>query len=281
MPALPSNLPHQPPRHVGAWVALWRDASAIPVQEATALELEQLRANEDAVDARLLVSTLGADPLMALKLLAYVCCHRPARLVTDTETLTASLVLLGIGPFFRAFAAQTSIEQHLAQHPLALQGLNGVLTRARRAAAFALGFAVHRMDPDAEVVHGAALLHDFAEMLLWCHCPTLALEIAQRQRCDPAARSAAVQREVLNAELADVQQALMRAWRLPELLVRISDDKHADTPQVRNVVLANRLARHTALGWGNPAVPDDVNDIAELLNLAPEPTMRLLLDLDQ
>jgi HD-like signal output (HDOD) protein len=158
--------------------------------------------------------------------------------------------------------------------------LLGVLERARRAACFALGFAVHRMDHDAEVIHEAALLHDFAEMLLWCHAPTLALEISQRQLDDPSLRSAAAQCEVLHVELGDVQQGLMRAWRLPELLVRISDDHHAQTAQVRNVLLAIRLARHSKDGWDNAAIPDDVSDIAVLLNLRPEPTLKLLHDLD-
>jgi HD-like signal output (HDOD) protein len=172
------------------------------------------------------------------------------------------------------------VQQRMSAQPEALAGLMRVLARARRAACFALGFAVHRMDHDAEVIHEAALLHDFAEMLLWCHSPALALEIAQRQAADPALRSAAVQREVLNTELVDVQQGLMRAWRLPELLVRMSDDHHAQSAQVRNVLLAIRVARHTQDGWDNPAVPDDVSDIASLLNLRADPALKLLHELD-
>jgi HD-like signal output (HDOD) protein len=63
---------------------------------------------------------------------------------------------------------------------------------------------------------------------------------------------------VLHIELHDLQQALMRTWHLPELLVRINDERHAETAQVRNVQLAVRLARHTARGWDNAALPDDV-----------------------
>ena len=58
-------------------------------------------------------------------------------------------------------------------------------------------------------------------------------------------------------KLLDLQQALMRAWRLPEMLTRITDDRHAVHPSARNVALAIRLARHTMNGWDNPAVPDD------------------------
>jgi hypothetical protein len=48
---------------------------------------------------------------------------------------------------------------------------------------------------------------------------------------------------------------------------------------VRNVLLAVRLARHTAAGWDNAALADDVRDIAALLNLGEAPTLKLLRDI--
>jgi HD-like signal output (HDOD) protein len=261
-----------------AWTAHFL-AAPLPVLPDTAEMLEAYRANEDAVDAHLLAETVSADPLMSLKLMAHVAGVRSQRSTTDPETVTAALVLLGISPFFRAFGPQTTVDEVLAGQPEALLGLGEVLKRAHRGAAFALAFAVHRMDHDAQVIHAAALLHDFAEMLLWLHAPALALRIAQAQQQDPALRSATIQRELLHIELHDLQQSLMRAWRLPELLVRITDERHAATAQVRNVQLAVRLARHTARGWDNAAVPDDVRDIAALLNLGEAPTLHLLRDI--
>ncbi len=261
-----------------AWTAHFL-AAPLPVLADTAALLETYRANEDAVDAHLLGSAVSADPLMSLKLMAHVAGVRSKSSTADPETVTAALVLLGISPFFRAFGPQVTVDEHLAGQPEALLGLGEVLKRAHRGAAFALAFAVHRMDHDAEVIHAAALLHDFAEMLLWLHAPALALRIAQAQKQDPALRSATIQREVLHIELHDLQQSLMRAWRLPELLVQISDERHAETSQVRNVLLAVRLARHTARGWDNAAVPDDVRDIAALLNMGELPTLHLLKDI--
>jgi len=136
------------------------------------------------------------------------------------------------------------------------------------------------MDHDAAVIHHAALLHDFAEMLLWCQAPELALRIRRAQQADPALRSSAIQREVLNITLADLQQSLMRAWRLPELLVRITDDRHAEHPSARSVVLAIQVARHTAQGWENAALPDDVRDVARLLNLSEAAASDVLRELD-
>jgi hypothetical protein len=258
-----------------AWTAHFV-AAPLPVLSRTADWLEDCREQEDAMDAHLLAEGVSADPLMTLKLMSHVAGVRSGRSTADPETVTAALVLLGVAPFFRAFGPQSTVEQQLARQPEALRGLEEVLARARRAAALALAFAVHRMDTDAPQIHAAALLHDFAEMLLWLHAPALALQIAERQRQDPTLRSAAVQRELLHIELADLQQALMQAWHLPALLVRLSDDRHADTAAVRNVLLAVRVARHSARGWDNAALPDDVRDVAELLNLGEGPTLNLL-----
>jgi HD-like signal output (HDOD) protein len=270
------------PRDAAGWASCF-DVASLPILAETAETLEALRANEDMVDAHLLAETVAADPLLTLKVLAHVARLRRSRdddTRGDPETVTAALVMLGIGPFFRAFGEQPTVEAQLADEPEALAGFRKVLRRSHRAANFALGFAVHRMDRDAPVIHEAALLHDFAELLLWLRAPALALEIAQRQAADPTLRSAALQRTLLNVELPDLQHALMLAWRLPPLLVRISDDRHADSDQVRNVLLAIRVARHSAQGWDNAALPDDVSDIADLLHLGSDPTLRLLRELD-
>jgi HD-like signal output (HDOD) protein len=266
-------------RDLDAWVKHFRDAE-IPVLGSTADALEAMRANEDDVDANLIGEMVADDPLMTLKVLAYASTHRPPRLVTDVETVTAAVVMMGISPFFGNFGRQPAVEDWLADEPEALEGVGEVLRRAHRAAQFALSFAVHRMDHDAAVIYEATLLHDFAEMLLWCHAPTLALKIRAAQKADPALRSHVVQQQVLNIQLFDLQQALMRAWALPELLIRITDDRHARHPSVQNVMLAVRLARHSADSWDNPAIPDDITALSHLLNLSEEATLKFVRDIE-
>lgn len=275
----PNELLTQPLRDLGAWTDHFRRAE-IPVLAQTAEAIEAMRANEDDVDANTIGEMVANDPLMTLKVLAYAATHRSARMVTDTETVTATLVMMGISPFFRVFGPQPTIEQRLQGHPEALEGLQAVIRRAHRGATFALAFAVHRMDPDAPLIHEAALLHDLAEMLLWCHAPELALRIRAAQRADATLRSIDIQREVLGIALYEVKQALMKAWRLPEMLRRISDERHTDQANVRNVLLAVRLARHTAAGWDNAALPDDVADIAALLNLSHGAAMQLVRSIE-
>jgi HD-like signal output (HDOD) protein len=261
-----------------AWGAYFRTAP-IPVMAGTAAAIGELIDHEDAVDAHTIAESIGADPLMTLKLLSHV--GTVSRRETDVETVTAALVLMGIGPFFRTFSSLLTIEDLLGDVPDALAGAHAVIDRSHRAARFALGFAAQRFDPDAAVLHEAALLHDFAELLLWCHAPGLALQIARRQEAEPALRSAEAQRAVLGIELSALQQALMKAWRLPALLIRLDDDEHAEASQVRNVLLAVRVARHSEKGWDNAALPDDVAAVGALLQLSSTSALKLLREIDE
>lgn len=283
--AMDSSLSSRPqtqrlPRDVQGWAALF-DVAALPVLADTAAEIEALRANEDAVDAHRLSQALEADPLMTLKVMSHVGMLRRGRDNGEPETLTAALVMMGISPFFRQFGPQPTVEDRLAGSATALHGFQAVLRRSHRAAVFATGFAVQRLDHDVSVIHLATLLHDFAELLLWLHAPWAATEILRRKRADPQLRTAEAEQDVLGITLPQLQHALMLRWRLPQLLSRITDDTlHNDVAQTRNVVLAVQLARHTEHGWHNPALPDDIREIAKLLNLRIEPTHRLLLELN-
>jgi len=267
-PPPPVNFLTVPWPHIGAWTHYLLNTD-IPVLASTAQALEELRAKEDEVDANMLTLVIQADPLMTLKVLSFAAGLRKPSQATETESITTSLVLMGISPFFRHFGPQRTVEDWLADQPEAKESLQKLLRRAERAGQFALGFAVHRGDTDATIIHQAAFLHDFAEMLIWLHAPTLAIKIRDAQAADPTLRSGVIQKEVLGVEVTDLRQTLMKLWHLPELLINISDDRHAERSNVQCVVLAVRLARHTAQDWNNAAIPDDIEDIARLLNTTP------------
>ncbi len=269
----------EPLRDLDAWTRYFQTAE-VPVLSSTSRRIEALRADEDNVDANMLGEVIDRDPLMTLKLMALVASKRRAGVVTETESVTTSLVMMGISPFFTNFGLQPTLQKWLADQPRALRGLANLMRRAERAAYFAQGFAVHRGDTDVGVIRLAAFLYDFAEMLMWCHAPTLQQRIIELQRADPTLRTVAVQRSVFNIELDDLRQNLMKLWRLPELLVRISDNRHPEQSIVRNVVLAVQLARHTSDGWNNAAIPDDIEEIAQLLNATPRVALAFVRKID-
>ncbi len=50
-------------------------------------------------------------------------------------------------------------------------------------------------------------------------------------------------------------------------IITLMDDNCSSLQRVRNVSLAINLARHSANGWDDAALPDDYEEIAKLLHL--------------
>jgi HD-like signal output (HDOD) protein len=278
---------NRPLPDLDAWTSHFKDAD-IPVLPTTVEEIRLMREAEErsgAMDANTIAQGIAGDPLMTLRVLRYAALAKRPGSTASAETVTEAIVLVGIGPFFREFEQLTSLADHLRGQMNALLGLQRLVRRAHRAAKFALGFANHRMDADAAVIQEAALIHDFAEMLLWCHAPALAEEIARIQVAQPHRRSAEVQFEVLGIDLGDLQRALMAEWHLPDLLLSMSDHRHLLNHRNRIVELAMRVARHTHHGWDDPhnqvALDADFAELGQVLTLSSAAARRLALDLDK
>jgi HD-like signal output (HDOD) protein len=265
-PSSPPTFVSQRIAELDRWLEFYRQVE-LPVLRHTAAEIERLRENAENVNGRKLSAVILHDPLMMLRVLAFIEQHRGKRQSTDITTIERALMMIGIGPFFNAFQNLPLVEDRLKPHPKALLGLLKVVARARKAVAWARDWAVYRHDLNTDEVIVATLLHDFAEILMWCFAPALATEIKDRQTADHTLRSAAIQEEVLGVPLYQVKLALAQEWKLPELLTTLMDPQHAEHPRVRNVKLAVDLARHSANGWDDAALPDDYTAIGELLRL--------------
>lgn len=257
------------------WVGHFSRAE-LPVLRHTVAELEKLRANAEFVNGRVLSSVILQDPLMTLRVLAYIESHRRKSQNADITTIERALMMIGIEPFFRAFKDLPLVEDSLKPHPKALLGLLKVMSRARHAAHWAREWALVRHDLDVDEITVATLLHDVAEILMWCFAPTLALRVRDMQAKDRALRSQSAQHSIYNITLPDLQLELAKIWHLPKLLTTLMDRNNAENPRVQNVTLAVDLARHSANGWDDAALPDDYAAIEELLHMSHEHLMQRL-----
>lgn len=256
-------------KDIEAWVQFYSGAE-MPILRQTARRLEQARERIDEVSGRDIANIVLQDPLMAVRVLAYIQPYRGRYLRSDITTIGSAVMMLGVEPFFRKFENPLTIETLLHDEPHALLGVLQVIRRLQRASHYAHDWAYARHDMNMEEVALAALLHDLAEVLLWCFAPQLAMQIRSLQLKDHALRSATAQEMVLNLHLHDVQLELCKAWHLPELLKTLMDDANSHLPRVQNVTLAVNLARHSANGWDDAALPDDFTAIAELLHISKE-----------
>ena len=265
----------QPLPDLESWVAYFREAS-LPVLRHTVQELERMRANAENVGGRALSGTILRDPMMTLRVLGYIESRRGARQTTDITTIERAIMMIGIGPFFRDFQDLPQIEDQLKSNPQALLGLLKVIHRARRAAQWAHDWAIVRHDLDVDEITLAALLHDIAELLMWCFAPGIALHARETHLAHRHRRSAIIQTEVYGVPLYELKMALVETWHLPRLLTQLMDNQHAENPRVRNVKLAVDLARHAADGWNDPALPDDFKAVRELLRINQQSLVRRL-----
>ena len=259
----------QPLPDLEAWVIFFSN-NEMPILRQTARRLEEAHQNLDNVSGRDISTIVLQDPLMAIRVLAYIQSLQGKHLRSDITTIANAIMMLGVEPFFKKFENPITIEAMLKNEPQALLGVLQVIRRVQRASKYAHEWAFERHDMNVEEVAIAALLHDLAEILLWCFAPKLAVEIREKQQTDRTLRSTAAQEQVLGIRLFDLQAAVCRAWHLPELLNALMDDANAHLPRVQNVSLAVNLARHSTGDWGDAALPDDFAGIEKLLHISRE-----------
>lgn len=89
----------------------------------------------------------------------------------DLVQVEQAILMMGTTSFFKYIPTNFLVEDIPRDDPIALMHLLKLIRRAHRAAYFAADWATHLVDLRAEEVRTAALLHDLAEMLMWCFAP--------------------------------------------------------------------------------------------------------------
>jgi len=260
---------------LAGWLAYLRQ-SDIPVLKSSARELERLRADESLLNPRSIANVVTDDPLMTLKLLRFMQTHKHRNQTHELVDVKQTLLMLGLDTFFREVPATPIVEDMLHSHLDALVQLLQTVRRAQLSAYYAYDWALRLHDLHAEEVHVSTLLSHVTEMLMWCFSPVQMLDIRRLQQADSSLRSADVQKRILGFTGVELQRQLAIDWQLPELLQNLLDPALAKTTRVRNVTLAVNLARHSAQGWDNAALPDDYREIGDLLRMEPERVMALV-----
>lgn len=263
------------PESVAGWIDLFTQAD-IPVLRQTANRLALLRKDQRQLNASSIASVVTDDPLMTVKLMRYMQSHKSRHQMQELLDVKQVLLMIGLETFFREVTTDRVAEDCLAGHHEAQVHFLQTVRRAQRAACYATDWAQRIHNLHAEEVKVSALLTHVSEILMWCFNPLPMLDIRRRQAMDRSRRSKAVQIQVLGFAGVELQRQLILDWCLPELLLSLMDPAQATLPQVRNVNLAVRLARHSAHGWHDAALPDDMHEIADLLHMEPGRVMSLV-----
>lgn len=262
-------------KDINTWINFIRNAE-IPVLKHTAREITRLKEDEENLSARAISNAVLNDPMMVFKVLSFSQKHRGKKQVQDLVQADQAILMMGTTSFFTNLPPNVLVEDMLKANLPALMHLLRLIRRAHKAAHFAADWATHLADLHAEEVRTAALLHDLSEMLMWCFAPGKMNTIYTMQQADKTLRSTAVQLEVLGFKLLDLQKELVEAFQLPPLLSKLMQNSASSEQRVRNVTLAVNLARHSANGWDDAALPDDYKDVAELLRMDVARVLRIV-----
>ena len=263
-------------RSLSEWVN-FLTTTEIPVLKQTSRNLESLKQDEQHMCARSIAHVVKYDPLMTVKLLRYLQQHKHRSQEHDVVEVEQMIMILGLETTLNKVSAKPLVEEVLGRDNMgALVYLLKTTHRANIASSYAFDWAVRLHDLHFEEIRIAALLHDIAEMLMWCFAPNEMLKIKHLQKSDKTMRSVTAQESIFGFSLNQLQLELAVKWRLPKLLITLMDDNCSNLQRVRNVALAVNLARHSANGWGDAALPDDYEGIAKLLHLQPGDIMTIV-----
>lgn len=262
-------------RSIGSWVQLL-GSRQLPVLRQTVRSLTEARDRINSINPREITEFIMRDPLMAVRVLAYARPYHAHRRMKDIANVEHAIMMVGVEPFFKHFENLETVEDMLKPYPQALIGLLYIVRRSQRAARYAFEWAVWRRTANVEEIYMSALLYDLAEILMWCCAPEQSAKILERQRADSTLRSVTAQEQIFGFRFNDLQQMLCKTWQLPELLLSQFNPEHNGHPRFQNVKLAVDLARHSARGWDNAALPDDYAAIEKLLNINHETLMMRL-----
>lgn len=240
---------------------------ALPVLHRTVSAISYMARNTENLSATDISEIVLHDPLMTLKVIGLVNAKSRGRFGAGIASAQGAVIMLGVPPFFRHFAALSAIEDTMQGREKERDGLLNCLSRVHHAAWQARDLATLRADVKAEEVYIGALLHDMGEMVMWCVAPELMLQILKAVRRDKISRVAA-ENNILGFSLWEFQLALAEAWKLPELLLTFMDNKNTTNPRALMAIICSALARHAVTGWHSPRLLADYEVIAGQFNFS-------------
>lgn len=222
----------------------------------------------DNADSRMLAKIILNDPVMTLHLLSFIHRLKAKNLRNEISTIQSALVMIGMEPFFKQFSDMTTIESKFNDSPKALLNVFKIIQKAQRAADFAQNWAIRKNDLNLDEIRTAALLHPLAEIFIGVFFPDYLILFLKTLKENPGARSRDVQKQIFGFTAFELQMLLNVHFRLPRLLQALmNEEEERNSQRAKMVHLAIRLARHSANGWNDPALPDDYAAIAEMLGM--------------
>ncbi|MCB0325867.1 MAG: HDOD domain-containing protein, partial [Bdellovibrionales bacterium] len=242
----------------------------LPVLARTAKAITLAQAEQSPMSE--LGSLILQDPAMTAQVLrlANSALYSPSH---DTlNTISRAIVLLGFNRIRSLCLTIATVEELLVGHTR--ERLVAEMGRSFHAAAQARALAEQLGDESPEEIFVTALLLRLGEMAFWCFGGTLADEL-ECKLLGGSVTPGKAESQLLGFRLTQLSAALCKEWTLGPLLQETF--QHSDSPRVRIVLVAHRLAAAVEQGWESQTVEEAVAEFIALTGSTPE-AMRTALE---
>lgn len=237
----------------------------LPVMQRTLTQVRDLLNKKTSLNHARLAEVISRDPGFSLYLMQQLS-NLPNQPKEAITRISLALPMLGMGLIEQASKSLPCLEDRLKGPPR--RGLIDCYSRAAHAAFYARGLAEIRHLADGDTLYTAALLHDVGEMALWSKAPDTMLRL--RRRIETENDRESVARTDLGCTFETLNIALSERWRLPQLITDSQSISNSFQPNPLTVMLASALARETSMGWGSEKTLEDLELLAEFLEIPQE-----------
>jgi HD-like signal output (HDOD) protein len=218
--------------------------------------------NKSSVNHARLSEVISRDPGFSLYVMQKLS-QLPNPPKEPISRISLAIPMLGMELIGQASNSLPAAEDQLKGPPR--RGLYNCYSRAAHAAIYVRGLAKMHNLPDTDGLYTGALLHDIGEMALWSAAPELMLTVQQKILSGDERESTA--KSVLGCTFEMLNIGLSERWELPELVRESQGISNSFLPKPLSVMLSSAVARETSLGWQREKTLEDMELLAEFLEI--------------
>ncbi len=238
---------------------------ATPVFRHTKEALMKLAPRGEQLSAKEIATPLLADPLASLRVIFNANNRASSRYNTEVTTVEHAILMQGVNVFLDQARDLPVLESTPQGRDKDILGSLYRLARlAQHAAWQARDFATLHHDLHADELQMAAVLYYAPEFLLWLDAPDIADQLAQARR---TVLSAEAEQNVLGFAMPPLRLMLLEAWKIPDGIRDLLDEKHADRPRQAILKAALKISHRSRQGWWDTRLLESYQALSDTVGI--------------
>ncbi|HEX8981036.1 MAG TPA: HDOD domain-containing protein [Parasulfuritortus sp.] len=257
------------------WLARLKPGET-PVFQHTKEKLLQLAPRGERLSAKEIAVPILADPLATLRVIFNANNRTSRRFSTEVATVEHAVLMQGVS-IFLSMAQDLPVLEHTPQgrDKEILGSLYRLARLAQHAAWQARDFATLHHDVRADELQMAAVLYYAPEFLFWLDAPDIADQLAQARR---TMLSVEAEQQVLGFDLREMRLLLLEAWKIPDGIRDLLDERLADRPRQTILRMALKITHRSRHGWWDERLLESYQTLAEVVGMSFDDVVRTVHD---